>query len=56
MGVPTLYVRLLAEAGFGREACRNMRLFIAGSAPLADRDLQRVPASAAATPSSSATA
>ena len=34
MGVPTLYVRLLAEAGFGREACRNMRLFIAGSAPL----------------------
>ncbi len=34
MGVPTLYVRLLAEPGFGREACRNMRLFIAGSAPL----------------------
>mgnify|MGYP001251434479 CR=1 FL=1 len=34
MGVPTLYVRLLAESGFGREACRNMRLFIAGSAPL----------------------
>ena len=34
MGVPTLYVRLLAEAGFGREACRSMRLFIAGSAPL----------------------
>ena len=34
MGVPMLYVRLLAEAGFGREACRNMRLFIAGSAPL----------------------
>jgi malonyl-CoA/methylmalonyl-CoA synthetase len=34
MGVPTLYVRLLAEAGFTREACRNMRLFVAGSAPL----------------------
>ena len=34
MGVPTLYVRLLGEAGFGREACRNMRLFVAGSAPL----------------------
>ncbi len=34
MGVPTLYVRLLAEPGFGREACRNMRLFLAGSAPL----------------------
>ena len=34
MGVPTLYVRLLAEAGFTREACRGMRLFISGSAPL----------------------
>jgi len=32
--VPTLYVRLLAEPGFGREACRRMRLFVAGSAPL----------------------
>jgi malonyl-CoA/methylmalonyl-CoA synthetase len=34
MGVPTLYVRLLAEAGLTREACRKMRLFVAGSAPL----------------------
>ncbi len=34
MGVPTLYVRLLAEPGFTREACRSMRLFVAGSAPL----------------------
>ena len=34
MGVPTLYVRLLAEAGLTRQACRRMRLFIAGSAPL----------------------
>ena len=34
MGVPTLYVRLLAEPGFTREACRRMRLFVAGSAPL----------------------
>ncbi|NMM08737.1 MAG: malonyl-CoA synthase [Polaromonas sp.] len=34
MGVPTLYVRLLAEPGLDIEACRNMRLFIAGSAPL----------------------
>ena len=34
MGVPTLYVRLLAEPGLNREACRTMRLFIAGSAPL----------------------
>ena len=34
MGVPTLYVRLLAEPGFTKQACRNMRLFVAGSAPL----------------------
>lgn len=34
MGVPTLYVRLLAEPGLNRDAARNMRLFIAGSAPL----------------------
>jgi malonyl-CoA/methylmalonyl-CoA synthetase len=34
MGVPTLYVRLLAEPELNRDACRNMRLFVAGSAPL----------------------
>lgn len=34
MGVPTLYVRLLAEPGLTREACSHMRLFVAGSAPL----------------------
>ena len=34
MGVPTLYVRLLAEKGLDKAAARNMRLFIAGSAPL----------------------
>ncbi len=34
MGVPTLYVRMLAEAGLTREACARMRLFLAGSAPL----------------------
>ncbi|MDP2004198.1 MAG: malonyl-CoA synthase [Rubrivivax sp.] len=34
MGVPTLYVRLLAEAGLTRQACSRMRLFISGSAPL----------------------
>jgi malonyl-CoA/methylmalonyl-CoA synthetase len=34
MGVPTLYVRLLAEPGFTKETCRSMRLFVAGSAPL----------------------
>ena len=34
MGVPTLYVRLLAEPSLTREACATMRLFISGSAPL----------------------
>jgi malonyl-CoA/methylmalonyl-CoA synthetase len=34
MGVPTLYVRLLAEPGLTREACAGMRLFVSGSAPL----------------------
>ena len=34
MGVPTLYVRLLAEPGLTQQVARNMRLFIAGSAPL----------------------
>ncbi len=34
MGVPTFYTRLLAEPEFARDACANMRLFIAGSAPL----------------------
>ncbi len=34
MGVPTLYVRMLAEPTLTRESVRNMRLFIAGSAPL----------------------
>jgi malonyl-CoA/methylmalonyl-CoA synthetase len=34
MGVPTYYVRLLDEARFNADVCRNMRLFISGSAPL----------------------
>jgi malonyl-CoA/methylmalonyl-CoA synthetase len=34
MGVPTHYVRLLAEIGLTHDACKNMRLFISGSAPL----------------------
>jgi malonyl-CoA/methylmalonyl-CoA synthetase len=34
MGVPTLYVRMLAEPSLTRQACRSMRLFISGSAPL----------------------
>lgn len=35
MGVPTYYVRLLAESSFNRTVCARMRLFISGSAPLA---------------------
>lgn len=34
MGVPTLYLRLLAEPELTAEMCRHMRLFISGSAPL----------------------
>ena len=34
MGVPTLYVRLLAEPGLNHELGKNMRMFVAGSAPL----------------------
>ena len=34
MGVPTFYTRLLGYPEFGREACRGMRLFVSGSAPL----------------------
>jgi malonyl-CoA/methylmalonyl-CoA synthetase len=34
MGVPTLYVRMLAEPALSRAQCAAMRLFVAGSAPL----------------------
>lgn len=34
MGVPTYYVRLLADPRFTAQVCANMRLFISGSAPL----------------------
>jgi malonyl-CoA/methylmalonyl-CoA synthetase len=34
MGVPTHYVRLLAEPAFDKSACADMRLFVSGSAPL----------------------
>ena len=34
MGVPTFYTRLLTRPDFGAEVCRNIRVFIAGSAPL----------------------
>jgi malonyl-CoA/methylmalonyl-CoA synthetase len=34
MGVPTLYVRMLAESALTPQACGHMRLFVSGSAPL----------------------
>lgn len=34
MGVPTYYVRLLADSRFDQEVARHMRLFVSGSAPL----------------------
>lgn len=34
MGVPTFYTRLLQHPGLNRDAARNVRLFISGSAPL----------------------
>ena len=34
MGVPTFYTRLLNHASFDATSCRNMRVFISGSAPL----------------------
>ncbi len=40
MGVPTLYVRMLAEHSLNREAIQTMRLFISGSAPLLTETFQ----------------
>ena len=37
MGVPTFYTRLLASERFNAERCAAMRLFISGSAPLAEQ-------------------
>jgi malonyl-CoA/methylmalonyl-CoA synthetase len=41
MGVPTHYTRLLASPRLDAAACRNMRLFISGSAPLLDETHRR---------------
>ena len=40
MGVPTFYVRLLREAGFGKKQCANVRLFVSGSAPLLEQTFE----------------
>jgi len=37
MGVPTFYTRLLEEQSFNQDSCKNMRLFISGSAPLLEQ-------------------
>ncbi len=34
MAVPTIYTRLLSDERFNRETCRNIRIFISGSAPM----------------------
>ncbi len=39
MGVPTFYTRLLADDRLDRERCADMRLFVAGSAPLLPQTL-----------------
>ena len=38
MGVPTMYSRLVAHDGLTRDACRGVRLFACGSAPLSPAD------------------
>ncbi|MDP6190033.1 MAG: AMP-binding protein, partial [Gammaproteobacteria bacterium] len=35
MGVPTFYTRLLKLPGLSKQSCKNLRLFVSGSAPLA---------------------
>ncbi len=40
MGVPTFYTRLLEKGEFNAETCRNMRLFISGSAPLTEQTFE----------------
>ncbi|MCY3839066.1 MAG: AMP-binding protein [Gammaproteobacteria bacterium] len=37
MGVPTFYTRLLGDPSFDAASCRNMRVFISGSAPLTEQ-------------------
>jgi malonyl-CoA/methylmalonyl-CoA synthetase len=41
MGVPTHYVRLLSEPRFDAGVCRNVRLFVSGSAPLREDTFER---------------
>jgi malonyl-CoA/methylmalonyl-CoA synthetase len=41
MGVPTMYVRMLAELELSRSLCADVRVFICGSAPLAADTFRR---------------
>jgi malonyl-CoA/methylmalonyl-CoA synthetase len=34
MGVPTYYVRLMSDSALDHDVCKNIRLFVSGSAPL----------------------
>jgi len=36
MGIPTFYSRLLSNNNFNKKQCKNIRLFISGSAPLTE--------------------
>ena len=40
MGVPTFYVRLLGQTGFGARECAGIRLFVSGSAPLLEQTFE----------------
>ncbi|MDH5737345.1 MAG: AMP-binding protein [Gammaproteobacteria bacterium] len=40
MGVPTNYTRLLDSGNLNRQACKNMRLFTCGSAPLLEKTFE----------------
>jgi malonyl-CoA/methylmalonyl-CoA synthetase len=40
MGVPTFYTRLLEQPEFNHSMCKNMRLFISGSAPLLEQTFE----------------
>lgn len=42
MGVPTNYVRLLQNENFNTQACKNMRLFTSGSAPLLPQTFEQM--------------
>ncbi|MFW2374385.1 MAG: malonate--CoA ligase [Gammaproteobacteria bacterium] len=40
MGVPTFYTRLLDQVDFNQQLCKNIRLFISGSAPLLEQTFE----------------